>query len=64
MVQQLVHSQLDSQVHFFAADDGWDQNAQGIVFNSSGKTKLRNCKGGLNYGGKTDLTTTGALILD
>ena len=42
------------------ADGGWDQDAEGIVFNSSGKQDLV-LSGGLNYGGKTDLTTTGAL---
>ena len=43
-----------------ASDTGWDQDAEGIVFNSSGKQDLV-LSGGLNYGGKTDLTTTGAL---
>ena len=42
------------------ADGGWDQDAEGIIFNSSGKQDLV-LSGGLNYGGKTDLTTTGAL---
>ena len=42
------------------SDGGWDQDAEGIIFNSSGKQNLT-LSGGLNYGGKTDLTTTGAL---
>jgi len=41
-------------------DGGWDQDAEGIIFNSAGKKDLV-LAGGLNYGGKTDLTTTGAL---
>ena len=41
-------------------DGGWDQDAEGVIFNSSGKQNL-SLAGGLNYGGKTTLTTTGAL---
>ena len=41
-------------------DGGWDQNTEGIIFNVSGKKDLK-LAGGLNYGGKTDLTTDGAL---
>ena len=41
-------------------DGGWDQDAEGIIFNSSGKQNLT-LAGGLNYGGKTNLTTAGAL---
>ena len=41
-------------------DGGWDQDAEGIIFNSCGATNLT-LAGGLNYGGKTDLTTSGAL---
>ena len=43
-----------------AANGGWDQDAEGIVFNSAGKQDLVLTLG-KNYGGKTDLTTTGAL---
>ena len=42
------------------ADGSWDQDAEGIVFNSCGATNLT-LDGGKNYGGKTDLTTEGAL---
>ncbi len=41
-------------------DGGWDQDAEGVIFNSSGKQNL-SLANGKNYGGKTDLTTTGAL---
>ena len=41
-------------------DGGWDQDAEGVIFNSIG-TLNSELAGGLNYGGKTDLTTTGAL---
>ena len=41
-------------------DGGWDQNAEGIIFNTSGSQNLT-LSGGTNYGGKTDLKTTGAL---
>jgi len=41
-------------------DGGWDQDAEGVIFNSIGKLNGE-LLGGLNYGGKTDLTTTGAL---
>ena len=62
VVQELAHSQLDSHLTTATpfADGGWDQDAEGIIFNSSGKQDLV-LSGGLNYGGKTDLTTTGAL---
>jgi len=42
------------------ADGGWDQNTEGVIFNTSGKYDLT-LSGGLNYGGKADLTTAGAL---
>ena len=42
------------------ADSGWDQNAQGITFGQSGALNLT-LNNGLNYGGKTGLTTTGSL---
>ena len=42
------------------ADSGWDQNAQGITFGQSGALNLT-LNGGLNYGGKAGLTTTGSL---
>ncbi len=38
----------------------WDKDAEGIIFDASGPKNLI-LKGGNNYGGKTDLTTTGAL---
>ena len=41
-------------------DGGWDQNAEGVIFNAAGKHNLT-LSGGTNYSGKTDLTTTGAL---
>ena len=41
-------------------DGGWDQNTEGILFNASGKQDLT-LTGGLNYGGKADLITAGAL---
>ena len=41
-------------------DGGWDQNAEGIIFNASGKKDLK-LSGGLNYGGVGVITSTGAL---
>jgi len=41
-------------------DGGWDQDAEGTIFNSSGQQNLE-LLGGKNYGGESDLTTTGAL---
>ena len=41
-------------------DGGWDKDAEGVIFNSIG-TLNSELAGGLNYGGKTNLTTTGAL---
>tara|TARA_B100002019_G_scaffold135079_1_gene116341 strand:+ start:2573 stop:5287 length:2715 start_codon:yes stop_codon:yes gene_type:complete len=41
-------------------DGGWDQNAEGIIFNASGKQDLK-LSGGLNYGGVGLITSTGAL---
>ena len=42
------------------ADTGWDQNADGVNFGGCGPKTLT-LKGGLNYQGKTDLTTAKAL---
>ena len=42
------------------ADGGWDQDAEGIIFNSCGATNLT-LAGGLNYGGISAITTAGAL---
>jgi len=42
------------------SDGGWDQNADGIVFNSCGQTNLEIGKG-TNYGGRTGIGSTGAL---
>ncbi len=43
-----------------ATGSGWDQDAEGVIFNSSGPKNLA-LANGKNYGGKTNLTTTGAL---
>ena len=43
-----------------ATDGDWDKDAEGIIFNSCGATDLT-LAGGKNYGGKTDLTSDGAL---
>ena len=42
------------------SDGGWDQDADGIVFNSCGQTNLE-IGNGTNYGGKTGIGSTGAL---
>jgi len=42
------------------SDGGWDQDAEGIIFNSCGATNLT-LAGGLNYGGISTITTAGAL---
>ena len=39
---------------------GWDQDAENVIFNSSGRQNLE-LANGKNYGGGSDLTTTGAL---
>ena len=41
-------------------DGGWDQDAEGTIFNSSGKQNL-SLTGGENYGGISTITETGAL---
>ena len=41
-------------------DTGWDQSAQNVIFAGAGSNTYT-LAGGLNYGGKTDLLTTGAL---
>ena len=43
------------------ADSGWDQNADNTNFAGCGNVTTT-LAGGTNYGGKTDLTTTGALF--
>ena len=42
------------------SDSGWDQDADSVNFGASGVQTLT-LAGGKNYGGKTDLTTSGAL---
>ena len=42
------------------SDFGWDQDADGIIFGACGSQNLR-LDGGLNYGGKVGLSSTGAL---
>ena len=42
------------------SDTGWDQDASGVIFAGTGANTYT-LAGGLNYGGKTDLTTSGAL---
>ena len=42
------------------ADSGWDQDAKNVNFGAAG-SKTYELNGGLDYGGKTDITTTGAL---
>ena len=44
----------------WAADNGWDQDAQGINFAGTGLQTL-SLGGGLNYGGNTGITTAGSL---
>jgi len=41
-------------------DGGWDQDAEGVIFNGCGKTNLQ-LAGGLSYGGISTITTAGAL---
>ena len=43
-----------------AADVGWDQNAQGIIFAAAGAPTYT-LANGKNYNGKTNLTTSGSL---
>ena len=42
------------------ADSGWDQDADGVNFAGSGSVTMT-LGGGTNYGGQTDITSTGAL---
>jgi len=43
-----------------AGDTGWDQDAEGIIFAATGSSTSE-MVGGKNYGGKDDLSTSGAL---
>jgi len=43
-----------------ASDTGWDQDAEGIIFDSIG-TLNDTLAGGKDYGGRTNISTTGAL---
>jgi len=45
------------------ADSGWDQNAEGIIFNSCGKRDFV-LSSGKNYDGEIDITADGALRAD
>jgi len=49
-----------SNIHELNQDTGWDQEAQGVIFGGVGSNTYT-LSGGKNYGGKTDLDTTGAL---
>jgi len=42
-------------------DTGWDQDSANVIFAGSGSNTY-SLSGGTNYGGKTDLTTSGALF--
>ena len=44
----------------FDLDTNWDQDASSIIFAGSGNNQLT-LQGGKNYGGKTDITSVGAL---
>ncbi len=49
-----------SSTNTLDSDSGWDQDADGVNFGASGSQTLT-LAGGKNYGGKSDLTTSGAL---
>ena len=49
-----------SSGYTLAGDTGWDQNAEGIIFAATGNYN-EEFKKGANYGGKTELSSTGAL---
>ena len=52
---------VTNQANFtLATDVGWDQEAQDIIFAGAGANTYT-LAGGKNYGGKTDVTTSGAL---
>ena len=42
------------------SNGGWDRDAEGTIFDAAGSS-TDDLTGGTNYGGKTDLTTSGAL---
>ena len=46
----------------FAADNGWDQNAQGISYAASGPV-TSTLAGGKNYGGTADTTSAGSFTV-
>ena len=46
-----------------ASDTGWDQNAEGVIFGSTGKQDLI-LSSGKNYDGTEDIETSGALQAD
>ena len=59
-VTTIAHSGNGAAQFELDADTGWDQDADGVNFAGAGSLSLA-LAGGLNYGGKTDLTTSGAL---
>ena len=50
-----------STSYTLVGDGGWDQNAEGIVFNGAGNQNLT-LGGGLNYNGQTGISTSGSLV--
>ena len=55
-----LNEPTDTAGHTLEGDSGWDQNADGVKFGGCGVQTLT-LGGGLNYGGKTDVSTAGAL---
>ena len=56
----IVTTAFTNSTNALATDINWDQNADGISFGACGAQNLL-LNGGLNYGGKTGITSTGAL---
>ena len=56
----LTTTGFDAGQFDLTTDNGWDQDAENVIFGSAGANTYT-LSGGLNYGGKAGITSTGAL---
>ena len=56
----LTTTGFDAGQFDLTTDNGWDQDAENVIFGSAGSNTYT-LSGGLNYGGKAGITSTGAL---
>jgi hypothetical protein len=56
----LTTTGFDANQFDLTTDNGWDQDAENVIFGSAGSNTYT-LSGGLNYGGKAGITSTGAL---